>query len=108
MPPKPTDTKRFRWQSLFCTGSVSDRRLIIGRQMFPQTIYSILYRFVVQSVSVLTPYQAFALAVFFDDDDSQFRINVPITIPVATCRTDSEFSRENQFFYHGLKSKNNN
>lgn len=71
----------------------------VRRQMFPQAIVAPL-ELVVQPLAALVLHQALAFAAFLDDNDRQFRVYLPLAIPVAACCADFHFGRENQFFAH--------
>jgi hypothetical protein len=45
-------------------------------------------------------YQTFSVAFFPHNDDADFLIYTPFTVPETASRTDLELGRQNQFFSH--------
>ena len=67
--------------------------------MLPQTIATDA-QFVVEAMAACALDEAFAFTTFIDHDETQFRVNASLAIPIAAGCADLDFGRKNQFFAH--------
>ena len=69
--------------------------------MFPKTVVPPL-EFIVESLAALVLDKAFSGRSVIDNHNPEFRINLPLPIPIAAGCTDFYFGRKDEFFTHGI------
>ena len=67
--------------------------------MLPQAIATDT-QFVVETLAARALDEAFARTIFLNYDETQFRVNASLAIPITAGCADLDFGRKNQFFSH--------